>query len=301
MCARMNKELIEAGVHACRVGMCREDKVWSRHSRDKVDIGEELAKVIRTLNKELPLSVPIRALSIGSSDEPQFRILETACCGGLYLLDIDTAALEIIKERVKRQWTGHVTTIRGDFNRIFLRTKNAEEFFIQKLGRQKVNLINLHHSLYYSKESDWPALFHELYNGILAAKGAMHAVLMASETDDEYSSTWLYNHFAGKFFGRHNDQDLATFGRKLSGYPAFKKAQVLIDTHPIRFSVNDFVKFMSVIWMVLLYPNVHKYTLRQREEITEYVYKKFWQKKAPLIQMQDHLVVYRGIGFKGLI
>jgi len=46
---------------------------------------------------------------------------------------------------------------------------------------------------------------------------------------------------------------------------------------------------------------VHKYSLKQREEITEFVYKHFWIKKRPLIQSQDHLVAYKGIGFKGLI
>ena len=58
---------------------------------------------------------------------------------------------------------------------------------------------------------------------------------------------------------------------------------------------------MSAIWMILLYPEVHQYSLKQREEITEFIYKKFWKVKRPLVQLQDHLVIYRGIGFKGLI
>ena len=294
----IDKKIIEAGVNSSCVGMCQEDKVWSRYSNDKVDIGEQLAKVIRALHKELPLSLPIRALSIGSSAEPQFRILETACRGGLYLLDIDKEALSIIKERIRRQYTNHVTPILGDFNRIFLNRDRTDSFLKRKLEGGKVNLINLHHSLYYSKESEWLDIFNNLSTMILAAKGTIHAVLMSSETEDEYTSTWLYNHFAGKFFGCHNDQDLNRFGRQLSNEPAFKNARVSIDTHSVRFSVDDFTKFMSVIWMVLLYPNVHKYTLKQREEITEHVYKKFWLTKKPLIQMQDHLVLYRGIDFR---
>ena len=76
--------------------MSRQDKIWSRHSHDKVDIGETLAKVLRTLGKALPLARPIRALSIGSSNEPQFRILQTAFQGGLYLLDIEKEALAAV-------------------------------------------------------------------------------------------------------------------------------------------------------------------------------------------------------------
>jgi len=297
----MKKKMIEAGINASDLNMYEEDRIWSCYSRDKVDIGEELAKVIRTLNKEFPLAKPIRALSIGSSAEPQFRILETACRGGLYLLDIDKKSLDIIKERVKRQRTNHVATIRGDYNRIFLNTKHTAAFLRHKLAGQTVNLINLHHSLYYSPKSDWAAIFASLYSRILAAQGAIHAVLMASETKDEYSSTWLYNHFAGKFFGCHNYQDLAGFGRRLAKGQVFKKSQAFINTHRVRFFVNDFGKFMSVVWMILLYPNVHKYTLSQREEITEHIYRKFWLKKKPLIQMQDHLVVYKNIGLRGLI
>ncbi|MDD4893731.1 MAG: class I SAM-dependent methyltransferase [Candidatus Omnitrophica bacterium] len=297
----MNKKMMESGLRACCGGMCEEDRVWSRYSHDKVDIGEELAKVIRTLNKKLSLSEPIRALSIGSSCEPQFRILETACKGGLYLLDIDKSALSVVKERIKRQRTSHVSAIHGDYNRILLKTKHAKAFLKDNLRGEKVGLITLHHSLYYSKESDWPEIFNNLYSLILRPQGAIHAVLMASETKDEYTTTWLYNHFAGKFFGCHNDQDLCGFGQRLKREPLFKKSQILINTHPVRFFVNDFAKFMSVIWMILLYPNVHKYTLPQREEITEHIYNKFWLKKRPLIQMQDHLVLYNGIGFKGLI
>ena len=289
----MNKKIIKAGIKACSGGMCEEDRVWSRYSRDKVDIGEELAKVIRVLNKKLPLSEPIRELSIGSSVEPQFRILETACRGGLYLLDIDKNAIGVIKERIKRQHTSHVSAICGNYNKILLDAKHTKAFLKNNLGGEKVNLITLHHSLYYCKEPDWQGIFNNLYSLILRPKGAIHAVLMASETKDEYSTTWLYNHFAGKFFGCHNEQDLRGFGRRLKRDFLFKKAKILIDTHPVRFFVNDFAKFMSVIWMILLYPDVHKYTLSQREEITEYIYGKFWIKKKPLIQMQDHLVLLK--------
>ncbi len=117
--------------------------------------------------------------------------------------------------------------------------------------------------------------------------------MMASECQDQYSTTWLYNHFAGKYFGCRNDQDLKAFGKGLKKNKIFNKAVIDQRTHRVRFFVDDFGKFMSVIWMILLYPNVHKYTRKQREEITENIYDKFWLKKIPLNQMQDHLVVYK--------
>ena len=50
---------------------------------------------------------------------------------------------------------------------------------------------------------------------------------------------------------------------------------------------------MEVIWMILLYPNVHNYTYDQREEITEYIYSSLYKSGKPLIQLQDHLIVSR--------
>jgi hypothetical protein len=82
------RDLIRQGVSTSRALMSHQDKIWSRYSRDKVDIGETLARVLRTLSKALPLDLPLRALSVGSSTEPQFRILEASFRGGLYLLDI---------------------------------------------------------------------------------------------------------------------------------------------------------------------------------------------------------------------
>ncbi|MDD5681417.1 MAG: class I SAM-dependent methyltransferase [Candidatus Omnitrophica bacterium] len=290
------KKMIEAGLKAADSGMLGEDKIWSRYSHDKVDIGEELAKVIRTLSKALPLSLPMRALSIGSSSEPQFRILETAFRGGLYLLDVDKKALDTVRERLARQCTTHVMTIRDDYNKEFLNAGNTERFLKKRLGGRKVNLITLHHSLYYSKECEWAAIFENLYRKILAPKGAMHAVLMASCSGDNQTTTWLYNHFAGKFCGCRNDQDMYVFKKELDRNPVFKNSGISIETHKVRFCVNDFANFMAVVWMLLLYPDVHKYTLKQREEITEFILNRFWLKKKPLIQAQDHLIVYKGIG-----
>lgn len=296
-----NKKLIERGIRAGDSEIFKEDRIWSRYSNDKVDIGEHLARVIRTLSKAFPLNKPMRALSIGSSNEPQFRILETNFREGLYLLDLEKAALDIVNERIKRQVTTHVSTILGDYNKAFLHPKNALAFLKNKLAAEKINLITLHHSLYYCMEKDWHSIFANLYNYILAKRGAMHAVLMSSRSSNPHTTTWIYNHFAGKFFNHHNNQSLRTFKKELEKINLYRKAQISLKTSCVSFMPGDFEKFMAVIWMILLYPQVHRFTLKQREYITEFIYKKFWAKNKPLLQLQDHLVLYRGIGFKGLI
>ena len=295
------KQLIEAGIRVGDLEMSTEDKVWSRHSNDKVDIGETLARVLRTLSKRLPLSTALRTLSIGSSAEPQFRILQSASGGGLYLLDLEQTALDIVRERTHRQCTDNVTVIRGDYNEVFLTAKSTQSFLRNRLHNEPVHLITLHHSLYYSRASQWGRLYEHLARAVLAPTGAIHAVLMASESEDRNTTTWLYNHFAGKFCGAHNDQDLRKFRDELAKSRGLRGAQLLVASRLVRFTTNEFTKLMAIIWMILLYPQVHRYTLKQREEITEFIYEHFWQHRRPLIQMQDHLVVYRGIRQRGLV
>ena len=297
----MKKKIIKLGLKAADSRISQEDKIWSRYSHDKVDIGEMLAKVIRTLFKAFTLSKDMSALSIGSSNEPQFRLLETAFRRGLYLLDIEKEALDIVQERIHRQCTNHVQTVLGDYNKFFLDSRETARFLKSRLDGQKMDLITLHHCLYYCQQPNWSALLENLYRQILAPKGAIHVVLMAAESNERYTANWLYSHFAGKFFGYRNDQSLQRFKRELQNNHFFKKAQILIKRSHIHFFVTDFEKFMAVIWMILLYPAVHQYNLQQREEIVEFIYSNFWKKKRPLIQLQDHLVIYRGLGFKGLI
>ena len=289
------KQIIDRGLKVADSMVFHEDKIWSRYSNDKVDIGEELTCVIRVLHKQLPLQRKMTALSIGSSNEPQFRILETAFRGGLYLLDIERGALDIITERITRQLTDHVQTIQGDYNQLFLNARKTEQFVKKSLNGTKMNLITMHHSLYYSEAIKWHTLFSNLYRHVLASRSAMHAVLMAPRSINEYSTSWLYEHFAGKYFGHHNNQDLNVFRKEIEKTPLYKKAEVQFKRSNVYFMTEDFEQFMAVIWMVLLYPSVHPYSYKQREEITEFVYKKFWKKKKPLVQVQDHLVIYKGL------
>lgn len=285
--------LIEKGIRAGEIDMYDEDNTWSQNSSDKVDIAEELMRVIGNIYRTVPSDRLLNALSIGSGSEPQFQILEAAFRGGLNLLDIDSIPLSVIKRRIKKRWIDHVTTIVADYNKALVHIADAKRFLRKELGGIRQELITLHHSLYYSGESDWSELFGSLWGTILAEQGAIHAVMMSSDCTLRNSTTWLYNHFAGKFFGCRNDQDLASFGRTLHSNTGFAKADIHIETHRVKFFIADFEKFMEVIWMILLYPNAHDYTYDQREEITEYIYNILYKTGKPLIQLQDHLIVSR--------
>ncbi len=327
------EQCLELGHRAAEGAMYRQDKIWSRYSNDKVDIAHALTAVLRTLHKALPLDEPLAALSIGSSNEPQFRVLEAACRGGLYLLDIEAAALDVVAERTARQGTVHVRTLHDDYREVLRDAAAIDTFRERELQGQRLSLITLHHSLYYSQESTWHELLANLYEGLLrplpgnvragaAPAGAasdapaanpaepdrlsgpvaaIHAVLMASHSDDPSSTTWLYNHFAQTFFGCRNDQDLLACAQGLRADPRFDTAQVLTKTSRVEFFVNDFEQFMAVIWMILLHPTVHQYSPSQQREVILWVYENLWSRGQPLVQFQDHLVIYRGRGIPGLI
>jgi hypothetical protein len=294
--ARLERIARDAG----RTRMYQQDKVWSRYSNDKVDIAATLGRVVRTLAHALPTSARLRALSIGSSNEPQFRILASTFEGGLYLLDIEEAALDVVAERIARQNTPHVTLIRGDYAKLLASDTSTRRFRTRRLGGKRMTLVTLHHSLYYAPRTAWRGLVDRIYRHLLATgrgdgpHAAIHAVLMASASDDPRSTTWLYDHFAGRYFGVRNDQDLRAFARELARDPAYAGAQIRTRSTLVDFWCDDFERFMSVVWMILLYPNVHDYTPAQRIEITTHVYEKLWRRRRPMVQVQDHVVIYRG-------
>ena len=86
------------------------------------------------------------------------------------------------------------------------------------------------------------------------------------------------------------------FGRGLRRDRRFANAEILSKTDRVRFFVPDFRALMSVVWMILLYPNVHRYSAAERREITLHVYRRLFAKRKPLLQDQDHIVIYRGVG-----
>jgi hypothetical protein len=300
MARPLARDLIQQGISTSRALMSQQDKIWSRYSRDKVDIGETLARVLRTLSKALPLNLPLRALSVGSSTEPQFRLLEASFRGGLYLLDIERAALAVIDERIRRQTVTHVFTRRENYTDVFADRDRTRRFLRDALGGRRLHLVAFEHSLYYCPAERWRQILDNVFEVLLAPAGAVHCVMMAASATDPATTTWLYNHFAGKFFGHENDQDLAAFARDARRGGWFEGAAILTKRDRVRFLVDDFRALMSVVWMILLYPNVHPYTVAQRREIAEHVYRRFFARRKPLFQDQDHLVMYRGVG-PGLI
>ena len=276
--------------------MYDEDLIWSQYSGDKTDIGIELMQVIRVMIKALPLGKKLKVLSVGSGSEPQFKLLEAVFQSGVNLIDVDSFPLGIIKKYAEQRSIKNVSTIQEDYTKVFLKQGTTEQFFRNSLNGKNQDLITLHHSLYYCEEEVWTDLLTNLYQKILARKGAIHAVMMSSKSGDQSSTSWLYNHFAGRFFDCHNDQDLKHFGTELEKSKAFNRAKFMKKTHKVKFWIDDFEKFMAVVWMILLYPNVHKYTPEQKEEITGYIYHNFWLSKKPLVQMQDHLIVLKNLG-----
>jgi len=287
------EELIQKGIVAGDVDMNEENAIWCSHSSDKVDIAQVLMKLVR---QQFPLSSTgndLRALSIGCGSEPQFQILESAFRGGLYLLDIDPHPLSIIKTNIKNLSINHVQTVEADYTTTLLHAPDAKKFKKDVLKDHELDLIVLHHSLYYCSASVWEELFNTLSTILLSERGAIHAVMMSSRCKENDSTTWLYNHFAGKYFGVHNDQDLKAFGEKLRNHNNFRNANIHQETHKVKFFINDFEKYMAVIWMILLYPNVHNYFVEQKKEITEYIYENFFKYQKSLIQEQDHLVITR--------
>ena len=265
------EELIQKGMAAGDVDMNEENAIWCQHSSDKIDIAQVLMNLVRQNFGLSSTGNDLRALSIGSGSEPQFQILESAFRGELYLLDIDPHPLSIIKARIKNLSIDHVQTVEVDYNKTLIHEIDAKNFKKNILDGKRLDLIVLHHSLYYCSASVWEEFFNTLKDILLSEKGAIHAVMMSSRCEDKDSTTWLYNHFAGKFFGVHNDQDLRAFGEKLGHNPVFQNTHIHQETHKVKFFINDFEKFMAVIWMILLYPNVHDYTADQKKEITQYL------------------------------
>ena len=197
MARLLARDLIRQGVSTSRALMSHQDKIWSRYSRDKVDIGETLARVLRTLSKSLPLDLPLRALSVGSSTEPQFRILEASFLGGLYLLDIERAALAVINEWIRRQAVTHVFTLRDNYTEIFADRDRTRRFLRGALGGRRLHLIAFEHSLYYCPADRWRQLLDNVFEVLLAPAGAVHCVMMSASATDPSTTTWLYNRPGG--------------------------------------------------------------------------------------------------------
>lgn len=287
-------DLIEAGLNASNSLLFQQNKIWARYSDEKADIAAELMNIMRRFGHALSADEPLRALSIGCADEPQFRLLEAGFRGGLCLYDKDQTALQVIKDRIDRQHIAHVQTVSGDYLTDFKDRQTAAASLATKLGGQRFDLITLHHSLYYSAPEQWPALVEALIQSVLSRDGIIHIVLMSPTDDRPGTTTALYNYFAGKFFGQKNGQNLLLLKRDLQDLDLPGETEFAFEPRQVRFFVDDFEKFMAVVWMIMLYPDTHNYTLEQQREIIAYVRDTFWRNRRPLVQVQDNLTIYRG-------
>lgn len=285
--------LVETGLRAADNTIFEQNRIWARFASEKPDVSASLMRAIRALHARVPEDRPLSALSIGAGSEPQFRILQAGFERGLWLYDIDGAALASLKERLVRQQLDNVHLVQGDYSKDFLTPEVARQALASLLDGEKQDLITLHHALYYAPVSTWPDLITALYGHILAENGVMHMALMSARETRPHTSTWLYNHFAGKFFGSATDQDLLQLRQDLSLGTALKDCQIVTEKKDVTFWADDFELFMSAVWMILLHPHAHEFNLEQRVEITEFVIEQFWIPQRPLVQVQDYLAIHK--------
>ena len=79
------------------------------------------------------------------------------------MLDIESEALDVAEARVRRQSIDNVTTICGDYNALFTTPGETGQFLRDRLGGAAVDLVLLHHSLYYADAGTWQALVEHLF------------------------------------------------------------------------------------------------------------------------------------------
>ena len=280
------------GLSAAQTGSPEQNLIWSRYSNDKPDIAQGTMRAFHMLAFAHNDSKPINILSIGCGIEPQLRLLNAISHNIITLLDNDPAALANINERISRQFYHNIHTISEDYE-AFLDVKITRNFLKMQLNNQKADAIFFHHSLYYLPMRQWTTLITNIYNELLANNGVIHCVLMSRYSDNQHTTTWLYNNYTRSFFNHTNEQSLLAFKEMLIQGNCLKNAELNNHTSEIKFWVNTFECFMQVIWMILLYPKVHLYNKGQMEIIIKDIYDNFFVPQQPLLQTQDHLYIQK--------
>ena len=283
---------MEQGLRAAQTGIPEQNLIWSRFSSDKPDVAQGTMRAFRMLAFAHNYEKPINILSLGCGAEPQLRLLNAANHNMITLLDNDPDALANINERISRQFYHNIHTVLENYE-AFLDVNYTRAFLKTQLNNQKADAIFLHHSLYYIPMRQWTALITNIYNELLAEKGIIHCVLMARYSDDPHTTTWLYNNYTRRFFNHINDQGLLAFKETLMEENCLKDAELSDHSSEVKFWVNNFECFMQVIWMILLYPQVHDYKKDQMEIIINDIYNNFFEPKQPLLQTQDHLYIQK--------
>lgn len=287
---KISNEALNQAIVASQQTMAQQDIIWSTYSNDKIDIGEKTAKVLTQIIKNIPDNKELRIISIGCGIEPQFNLLQSFANGGLYLIDNDQTIIDKLKNKVKRQKIKNVYPIKFDMNN-FTSLEKVIEFFNTNI-KTKVHAIFFHHSLYYVLQKKWQVLIENIYSKYLLPGGIIHAVLMSSECAKQNSTTWIYNTYAGKFFGHKNEQDLKEFAEQIKGNKDIL-GEINCTSSLVEFSSKEFYNLMAVIWMIMLHPHVHNLSEIQLKEITEFIYISIFKKEQLLIQIQDHLFIQK--------
>lgn len=291
-------DLIDAGLKAATLGLRDQVKLWERHTDEKADVARDLMRGVKALLRECAPDQRLRTLSIGSSEEPQFQLLHALSDGGLWLYDCDPAALGALKTRIERSLLNDVHLVQGDYLQDFNSDRAAEATLQDRLGGVPFDLVTLHHALYYSRPEDWPDLVRALCNQVLSAPGRMHLALMSSTTKRPYSTTWLYNRFAEKFCGTRNTQNLLDLPARVKARPGGGDLYFSACSSAVRCRLERFEDLMAVVWMIMLYPQVHDFSTDQRVEITEFVLDEFWLPGRDLVQVQDYVTITRSPAIK---
>lgn len=280
-------DLLADGLASAEVSLREQVKTWEHYTDEKADVARSLMHCVKSILPQMPVNHAFRTLSIGSSEEPQLKLLHALSDGGLWLYDKDPDALDAVDAIVRRHMLNNVNLEVGDYLNDFRSGEAARETIASKFNGVQFDLITLHHSLYYCEPAIWPELLSRLNTYALSKPGALHVALMSSSTDQPYTTTWLYNRFARKFFGVSSEQNLLKLPEQMQ-----KTAQDLsfsTSSSATRFRPTSFRELMAVVWMIMLYPDIHEYDLEQRMEITEFVFDEFWQPRRDLVQIQDYL------------
>ncbi len=286
-------DLLEEGLAAAEKDLREKVKIWEHYTDEKADVAKNLMRGVKIVLRQMSSGHAFRSLSIGSSEEPQLKLLHALSDGGLWLYDKDPEALSAVAHVVERHMLNEIHLEVGDYLDDFRTEASAKDTLSRKFGGVPFELITLHHSLYYCEPAIWPELVGNLKTHILNKPGVLHIALMSSSTDRPHTTTWLYNLFARKFLGVSNSQNLLDLPAQLQQNE--QDLSFSTRSSATRFRPTSFQELMAVVWMIMLYPDVHNFDLDQRTEIAEFVLDEFWLPRRDLIQIQDYLTAVKKI------
>lgn len=284
-------DLLEQGLAAAEMDLRERVKIWEHYTDEKADVAKNLMRGVKFVLRQMSSDNAFRSLSIGSSEEPQLKLLHALSDGGLWLYDKDPLALSSVDQLIKRHMLNKIHLEVGDYLDDFRTEACARNTLSKRFGGVRFELITLHHSLYYCEPAIWPELIGNLSAHILSKPGVLHVALMSSSTNSLHTTTWLYNLFARKFTGVSNSQNLLDLPAQLQH--GAQDLSFSTQSSATRFRPSSFQELMAVVWMIMLYPDVHNFDLDQRTEIAEFVLDEFWLPRRDLIQIQDYLTAVK--------